>query len=210
MTLWGPPKKRRGLTLAELILSIALLALGTSVLVQGFINLRGSRVSVKAEAEQLAELMRTLRQQAITENRPLGLGFPTQSGALPASNGYYVLEGEHRPKVTRRVVMVHDRSVQVSGCFWPELSFTPSPTSTFSNSSYSLSTWQVPYPQDGVLMFLPSGEVLTNLPTVQGEAALVLGYAIEGNSGNIGGQPAMQLGGWPGHLHQRPGRPDGL
>ena len=193
MTSRGQRKKGRGFSLAELIVAIGLLALGTTVLVQGFINLRSSRVSVKAEAEQLAELMRTLRQQAVTENRPLGLGFPTQTGTLAASNGYYVLEGEHHPKVTRRVLMVRDRSVQVSGCFWPELAFTPPPTSTFSNSSYSLSTWQPPYPQDGVLMFLPSGEVLTNLPTVQGEAALVLGYAIEGNTGNVGGQPAMQL-----------------
>jgi hypothetical protein len=193
MTLWGQHKKRWGLSLAELIVAIGLLALGTSVLVQGFINLRSSRVSVKAEAEQLAELMRTLRQQAITENRPLGLGFPTQAGTMAASDGYYVLEGEHHPKVTRRVLMVRDRAVQVSGCFWSELAFTQPPTSTFSNSSYSLSSWQVPYPQDGLLMFLPTGEVLTNLPTVQGEAALVLGYAIEGGTGNVGGQPAMQL-----------------
>ncbi|MBX3167885.1 MAG: hypothetical protein KF760_10755 [Candidatus Eremiobacteraeota bacterium] len=156
-------------------------------------NLRSSRVHVKAEAEQLAELMRTLRQQAITENRPLGLGFPTQGGSRAASNGYYQLDGEQHPKVLRRVVMGRERGVQVSGCFWPEMPFTPPPTSTFSNSSYVLGNWQVPHPQDGILMFLPSGEVLTNLPTVQGEAAVVLGYAIEGSPGTVGGRPAMQL-----------------
>ncbi|MBN9415730.1 hypothetical protein ABS71_03235 [bacterium SCN 62-11] len=177
----------------ELILSLALLALGAVVLAQGFINLRGSRVHVKAEAEQLAELMRTLRQQAITENRPLGLGFPTQGGSRAVSNGYYQLEGEHHPKVLRRVTMARERSVQLSGCFWPEMPFTQPPSSTLSNSSYKLNNWQVPFPQDGVLMFLPSGEVLTNLPTVQGEAAVVLGYAIEAAPGNVGGQPAMQL-----------------
>lgn len=193
MTLRGRRKRSQGLTLVELVLSLALLALGTSVLVQGFVNLRSSRASVKAEAEQLAELMRTLRQQAITENRPLGLGFPTQNGSVAASNGYYVLEGEHHPKVTRRILMMRDRIIQVSGCYWPELGFTPPPTTTFSNSSYTLSSWQVPYPQDGILMFLPSGEVLTNLPTVQGEAALVMGYAIQASPGNVGGQPAMQL-----------------
>ena len=193
MTTRGKRSRPAGLSLIEVIVSLALLALGAVVLAQGFINLRGSRAHVKAEAEQLAELMRTLRQQAITENRPLGLGFPTQGGTRAASNGYYQLEGEHHPKVLRRVTMARDRAVQVSGCFWPEMTFTQPPTTTFSNSSYELSTWQVPYPQDGVLMFLPSGEVLTNLPTVQGEAAVVLGYAIEGTVSNVGGQPAMQL-----------------
>ena len=183
----------RGLSLIEVIVSLALLALGAVVLAQGFINLRSSRAHVKAEAEQLAELMRTLRQQAVTENRPLGLGFPTQGGSRAASNGYYQLEGEQHPKVVRRVTMARDRAVQVSGCFWPEMPFTQPPTTTFSNSSYGLSTWQVPYPQDGILMFLPSGEVLTNLPTVQGEAAIVLGYAIQGTASSVGGNPAMQL-----------------
>ncbi|MFN8606307.1 MAG: type II secretion system protein [Vulcanimicrobiota bacterium] len=189
----GRQKQRRGLTLAELIISLAMLALGVTVLAQGFVNLRSSRVSVKAEAEQLAELMRTLRQQAITENRPYGLGLPTQGGSVAASNGYYVLEGEHHPRITRRVLMARDRAVQVSGCYWPELGFGAPPTTTFSNSSYALSGWQAPNPADGMLMFLPSGEVLTNLPTVQGEAAVVLGYAIEGSVSNVGGQPAMQL-----------------
>lgn len=189
----GKRTRRLGLSLIELILSLALLALGAVVLAQGFINLRGARVHVKAEAEQLAELMRTLRQQAITENRPLGIGFPTQAGSRAASDGYYQLEGEQRPKVLRRVKTGRERTVQVSACFWPEMPFTQPPTTTFSNSSYGLSSWQVPYPQDGVLMFLPSGEVLTNLPTVQGEAAVVLGFAIEGTPSNVGGQPAMQL-----------------
>ena len=192
MTRWGK-RKRIGLTLIEIIVSLGLLALGTVVLMQGFVNLRGSRAHVKAEAEQVAELMRTLRQQAVTENRPLGLGFPTQGGSRPCSNGYYLLEGEHHPKVVRRVVMNGDRAIQVSGCFWPELAFAPPSTSTFSNSSYSLSGWQAPHPQDGLLMFLPSGEVLTNLPTFQGEAAVVLGFAIEGSVSAVGSTPAMQL-----------------
>ena len=186
-------RKKIGLTLIEIIVSLGLLALGTVVLLQGFVNLRGSRAHVKAEAEQVAELMRTLRQQAVTENRPLGLGFPTQGGSRACSNGYYLLEGEHHPKVVRRVVMKRDRAIQVSGCFWPELAFSPPTTSTFSNSSYQLSTWQAPYPQDGLLMFLPSGEVLTNLPTFQGEAAVVLGFAIEGRVSSVGSAPAMQL-----------------
>lgn len=193
MTTRGNRPKPRGLSLAEIIVSLAILALGAVVLAQAFMNLRSSRAHVKAEAEQLAELMRTLRQQAITENRPLGLGFPTQGGTRASSNGYYQLDGEQHPRVLRRVMMGRERAVQVSGCFWPEMPFTQPPTSTFSNSSYALSRWDVPHPQDGILMFLPSGEVLTNLPTVQGEAAIVLGYAIEGGPATVGGQPAMQL-----------------
>lgn len=42
-------------------------------------------------------------------------------------------------------------------------------------------------------MFLPSGEVLTNLPTFQGEAAVVLGYSLQAAPSVVGGNPAIEL-----------------
>ena len=193
MRFWGRRSGRPAFSLAELIVAMALLALGALVVAQAFTNMRSSRVYVKAEAEQLAELMRTLRQQAITQGRPMGLGIPSQGGTRTASDGYYVLEGEHNPKVIRRVLMGEERTVSLSGCFWPELAFQASTGGAFSNSSYTLANWEPPYPEDGLLMFLPSGEILTNLPTFQGEVALVLGYAVQASAGTVGGKPAHQL-----------------
>lgn len=182
----GRRRQTLGLTMAELFIAMALLALGAAVVGQAFTNMRSSRVYVRSEAEQVAELLRSLRQQAITQGRPVGLGIPSQGGTRAASDGYYLLEGERRPKVVRRVVMDGDRAIQISGCYWPELAFGPPPTGAFSNSSYTLADWEAPYPQDGLIMFLPSGEMLTNLPTFQGEAALVLGYAVQVSGAALG------------------------
>jgi len=184
---------RRAFSVAELLVAMALLALVALVVAQAFTGLRNGRVQVKAEAEQLAEVLRCLRQQAITEGRAVGLGIPSQGGTRFASSGYYLLEGEVHPKVVRRVTLGRDRSIQISGCYWPELAFQPASPGVFSNSNYTLANWDPPYPQDGLLMFLPSGEVLTNLPTYQGEAAVVLGYALQVNSSSLSGNPALAL-----------------
>jgi hypothetical protein len=193
MVIWGHRFRKQAFSIAELVVAMALLALGALVVAQAFTNMRSSRVYVKAEAEQVAELMRSLRQQAITQGRPLGLGIPSDNGTRTVSGGYYLLEGEHHPKVVRRILMGNQRAVQISGCHWPELPFQASSGGAFSNSSYTLANWEPPFPQDGLLMFLPSGEMLTNLPTHQGEAAVVLGYSLQTSASSVGGSPAIQL-----------------
>lgn len=174
-------------SLIEVIVAVALLLVGLAVLNSTFTLLKTSRAHVQGDAEQLAESLRSLRQQAITQGRPVGIGIPTEAGTRGAANGYYILEGEIRPKVVRRVMLGDTRSIQMSACHWPELPFSATPSETFVDSSYQLSDWETPFPQDSLLMFLPSGEMLTNLPTFQGQAALVLAYGIQTRRGPLPG-----------------------
>lgn len=176
----------RGYSLIEIMVAITLLLVGLAVLNFAFSSLRTSRAHVQGEVEQLAETLRSLRQQAITQGRPTGIGIPTEYGTRPAANGFYILEGEIRPKVVRRVLLGDGRAIQISGCSWPELNFENLASHNLVDSNYSLADWSPPFPQDGLLMFLPSGEMLTNLPTYQGQAALVLAYGLQMRNGGLG------------------------
>jgi len=188
MTNRGAP--RAAFSLVEVMVAVGLLLVGIAVLSSAFTTLRTSRAHVQGDAEQLAESLRSLRQQAITQGRPVGVGVPTEGGTRGAASGYYILEGEIRPKVVRRVMLGGSRSIQMSACHWPELPFDATPSETFVDSSYQLSDWESPFPQDSLLMFLPSGEMLTNLPTYQGQAALVLAYGVQTRRGAL---PGFQL-----------------
>lgn len=189
----SPQRTRQAFSLAEILVLLMLMGIAIVALNQAAVGMKSNRAHVRAEAEQLAELLRSLRQQAITQGRPVGLGIPSAGQSKAASAGYYLLEGEVRPKVVRTVTLGRERSVQLAGACWSEVPFVAGNPTSFTDSSYTLSNWQAPYPQDGLLMFLPTGEVLTNLPTYQGEVALVLGYALEGQWSTLSGRPAVRL-----------------
>ncbi len=173
----------RGFSLIEVTVAVGLLLLVLVFLSQAFMGLRQSKNVVRAQAEDLAETMRALRQQSMTSHTPTGIGIPSAGG--PAS-GYYVLQGEVRPRVVRTRSFNEGQSLVLAGCCWSELGFTSSPASSFLSSRYSLANWQPPQPNDGLVMFLPSGEILTNLPTYQGQVALVLARGLEVQPGALG------------------------
>jgi prepilin-type N-terminal cleavage/methylation domain-containing protein len=177
--------KRRGMSLLEIMVTLGLIALMAVALGQGFQSLGRGRQGVRAEAEQLAELLRSLRQQAIAQSRPVGLGL---AAAQPVTTGYYILEGETLPKIVRR----KELPISLCGGSWPELSFVAGTGRPLLGAGYSLAQWRPPQPTDGLLMFLPSGEMCTNLPTFQGQVALVLGRAIRA-SRVAGGNEIQQV-----------------
>jgi prepilin-type N-terminal cleavage/methylation domain-containing protein len=192
VNLRGTGRARRGFSLIEILIAVAMIALGFAMLTGSLANFRSNRGVVRGDAELLAELLRSLRQQAITQHRPVGVGLPNASRAATTSTGYYVLEGEVRPKVVRRVPLVEGQAGQLTGGFWPEVPFSK-PGNTFTGSQYSLASWEPPFPEDGLVMFLPSGEMLTNLPVHQGQAALVLARSIEARWGSVDSQPAIEI-----------------
>lgn len=85
-------KCRRGFSLAELLMCLALFALVGSLSLLGLQGQR-SRFPSQALAEVLLEQLRLARQTAITEQHPVAIGFPSEGGSRACSSGAYWLSG---------------------------------------------------------------------------------------------------------------------
>lgn len=185
--------RRSAFTLVEILVALAMIGLAFYMLMGSLQSFRTNRGVVRGDAEILAELLRSLRQQAMTQHRPVGLGIPSEDHTCGAAGGYYVLEGEVHPKIVRVVELKEGQAGQITAGFWAGPAFTGSPSSSFTASQYTLANWQPSRPNDSLVMFLPSGEVLTNLPTFQGQVALVLARSLRASWTSLSGQPCVEI-----------------
>ncbi|MEW6280412.1 MAG: prepilin-type N-terminal cleavage/methylation domain-containing protein, partial [Candidatus Eremiobacterota bacterium] len=178
--------RRRGFSLAEVLLVLALMA----ILLTSAVSLArpaASRASARAVAEHLAQQLRAVRQQALASGEPAALVLPGGTGHTAS---YYVAAGRERPVVTRRVRL--DREFPGVAIFrgrWDTVgaSVTTSPgTLATKEGPFRLSDWVLPSAGDAALVFHPSGAVLAEGDEVARAFHLVvaggLRYTREGSS----------------------------
>ncbi len=178
-------KQRRGVTIAEILVSISLMAMVAAALV---LNIRGPRYKAESQgaAEVLAEELRTAQQTAISGRVPVALAIPSANGTQPWARSYYTLRGTVAPKVVRKREFGGDfPHARVFCGYWPLDSAAlndPSQGLTGANpqlgspsDNFDFSAWGAPVPQDYTLVFMPDGSVRSNgMPMFDGAYHLLV------------------------------------
>lgn len=90
---------KRGFSLIEITMTMALIGLMSGVAVLSFHRSQG-RSGPQGLAMILAEELRRARQDAVARRRPTALVLPTAGGNNAVSRSFYILEGETRPRIT--------------------------------------------------------------------------------------------------------------
>jgi Tol biopolymer transport system component/type II secretory pathway pseudopilin PulG len=184
---------RRGISLVEICVVLAVVGLMTSIAVVG--SRRGTQRGQSGGVAQLvAEEIRAARYRAVSQNRAVGIAFPSAS-AQPSCQGLYVLEGNARPRVTRNVN--YSREYPESQIFigvWGSLSWNRDDLQLgLGGQAVNVAQWGVPRASDYVLMFAPNGSVKSNgLPHTDGHYRIVVanGLTAAGASAPAGTQPS--------------------
>ncbi len=152
-----------GFTLVEILLAMVIMgfmltatvtSMGTSSRSQG----------ASAIADALAAEIRAARSQAMATGWPTAIGIPSSGGKIYAAQGFYELEGPVLPRVTRtRSFESEAKGVYLSVATWAKSSggdwLRKSPE---TGSGFVPDAWSPPFPEDFLLLFLPSGQVLSN------------------------------------------------
>lgn len=167
-------RRRRGLTIVEMMVSLTLMALLLGVVAVNFHAPRG-RADSKGAAVVLASALRQARQQALAEGRTVALAFASDNGVVGHSSGFYQLVGETKPQVATRTSFVTEYGgVGVFCGQYAGLTWTSAYPASLNLGNFSLGAWQAPFPQDHMVAFLPNGLAVSDLPLGDGAYRLVV------------------------------------
>ena len=180
-------QQKRGLSLVEVVVGIAIVSLMLSALSLG--SRRPSSLESNQAAEIVAEELRALRTRAQRQQMPTAMVFPVTGGNF--STGYYTLEGYGPPRVSRGSSFVNElESVYMVGGTWATAaSFSPAPT----HPELDLATWSPGHASNMMIAFDPTGRVVTNMPTWLGKTSLLFSNNATIGSQTVGGQPFPSL-----------------
>lgn len=175
--------RRRGFSLAEMLVSVAIIAL---VLSLSLVQLHGAKggADSRALATFVAEQLRLARQSAVASQQPVGVLLPTQRGTRPTARALYLVSGLSMARITKVVGLTSDfpGAELFAGC-WNRSG--PSPVlfprlQGARQSQFDAGRWldnpNLSYDMtlDYALVFTPDGSVCTNgLPFFDGAFRLV-------------------------------------
>lgn len=186
--------KQRGLTLMEVMISIAILSMvGTGLLLST--GQARSRASSQALAERMAEVFRQARETAIAGGQPVAVLLPVSS-ASPLCDGYALADGALKAEVKRSVRF----SSEVPDCYlfvghWPLASgqnSKPSPLKGANFYTLDLQAWAPPG-NHAVYAYTPSGTLLSNQVEVDGAYHLVACQSATWSSQQVGDVDSARL-----------------
>lgn len=186
--------RTRAFSLLEALVVVALLTILVGLSVTGF--QRGSEMgNVRAVSESLAATLLAARDQARSLNSPVAVVFPSSNGTTAASRGYYLLEGNEKPRVVeRRLLGQAEHGIYYFlGDVPSSLTRTLTAPQLQTGGGLDLSHWQAPFPKDYHIIFAPSGRVYTNgLPLCAGRYRLVVAQGLtESPASAYWGVPAV-------------------
>ena len=147
--------KRRGFTLAEILVAVSLAAF---LLVLGATNFRAGVDAAQnsAVAQRLAGDLREARQLAITSGFPAALAFPSAGRTRSACQSYYRLQGAlAQPDLTTSLSQAPSSCLVVGSCASSDQVDPP------LSDTQAYSRWVARVP-DPALIFLPSGRLQSN------------------------------------------------
>lgn len=161
--------KRRGFSLIEVTMAVALVVVLSSIAVLNFTRGR-NKAGAQGLAYVLKEELGRVRQEAIARRRPTALVLPTDGGRYSATRSFYVLDGEAEPRIVRsRNFATEFAGAEIFMGRWPLIagSFTPTPPVLPGSKweGFSVDNWlpaASPAHSDYCFVFLPDGTVRTN------------------------------------------------
>ena len=174
-------QNKRGFSLLELMLAAAIMAVVGGF---GFYSLTRGRDSTQSRgmAQEVAEELKAARQQAISKQKPVAIGFP--NGA--SCQSIYQMEGLSVPVVTgeRNYADAYPSSVMFWGLWTGGANEVLATQET--ESKYRLADWGPLPSTDPLLYFTPSGTVQSNGLAVYngGEYRLLVSNGVTGALGS--------------------------
>ena len=188
----GQKPSRRGFSLLEILAASCILAITLGISVSQARRPATQR-GPQAEAQVVAEFLRAARAHAQASGAPTGVGFPSAQGTTASSQSLYRLQGQIFPRVTA----VKNLSGEFSGAFlsvahWDD-GTGPLSVDQPQTPRFLVSGWQPPFPKDYVLIFLPSGQVLSNgLVHASGSYHIVVSSGADvAMAGGVAGDPQV-------------------
>jgi len=164
---------KRGFTLFEIIGVMLVLAITFGV---SFVALRSPRrtSSPDSAARVLFSVLQSAQSEARAKDMPIGVALA--SDGQEAATGVYILEGHVMPKITKTIDFQNDfEGTYVTQGVWGG---TPSTAQPDTGDGFLIDAWSPPRSKDPILVFLPSGRVVSNgLAHIEGEYRLVVGTA---------------------------------
>jgi prepilin-type N-terminal cleavage/methylation domain-containing protein len=159
----SPKAARRGFTLVEIVIALVIVGFMLAAAIANFGTSNQSQ-SVGGVAQAFAAEIRSARSLAMASGWPTAIGIPSDGGTRSAATGFYQLEGPTSPRVTKRRSIKNEApGVVFSVATWNKTSGEAWLASTPGHGpGFSPNSWSPPYPKDYLLVFLPSGRVLSN------------------------------------------------
>jgi type II secretory pathway pseudopilin PulG len=155
MMKWRGPNKR-GFTYFELIGVIALL---TVTLAISIVSIRSPKAKRQADSagKVLLSALQSARAESIAKNMPVAIALAVED--QEAASGFYTLEGHLKPRVVAATDLSREFSdVYVANVVWG----TPTDPTIDVGEGFLQDAWLAPRPEDPTLIFLPSGNVVSN------------------------------------------------
>lgn len=185
-----------GFSLLEITVMMAVLA------VLGVVSLRGAggqseRASSEAVARILASEMESARMRAMREGHPVAFCFPSDNGATPLSQSFYVLEGESVPVMTSRRLLAADcGDTVIATVYWGSATLDQAETDqSWAADRKQVASWLGNRAgNDYALVFLPNGSVVSNdLPMMDNSYRIVASTGLTARAGAPSGTRRMAV-----------------
>ena len=171
--------KTKGFTLAEVLIVLSIFGIVAVAGITGFSRQGNSSRSSADLAQYIADNLRSTRAQAMSQGVPVAFVLPTAQGTLPHSQSFYVMAGEHKPRMESVTNFISDfpNSALFVGNTGRAEEVPWTPDNTVDLKNFSLETWY--NSPDHQFIFLPTGACVTKgLPWTPNE-----GYQIVAASG---------------------------
>ena len=176
---------KKGFTLAETLLTCALLAILLGLTQLNVHGGAGTASQTQALAQVLVAQLQRCRLQAIKDQAPVAMVFPSDGGSLPHSQSFSVMSGRPKGQIRRSFRWQGDypRAYAVWGIWRAEQVLNPPASSTFSAEN-----WLPTDTHDYAVIFTPDGRVSSNdLPWVDDQLQWLV---CSGYRSTPGGPPA--------------------
>jgi len=168
--------RRRGFSLLEILVAVSLLALLVGLAVSQQPAAR-RRATAEGLAQVVGQHLRNAQSLALLSGTPVALVFPSGGGSTPFSQGCYRISGRQGGRISQVVDFSKDfPGFSIFLGAGPRGGQDGRPAVLgLEDDGFQLSSYQLPYPQDFALIFLASGQVVSNgVPHHQGDYQLVV------------------------------------
>jgi prepilin-type N-terminal cleavage/methylation domain-containing protein len=179
--------RSKGFSLAEVLASLALLAIIFGIGV-GSLQ-RRSKGSPPAMATLLAEQFRAAQARSQAKGYPIGIGFPSNEGAISTCQAHYQMEGHVFPRISR----VKQFEKENPGIYFGLVHWSGRGTATVdqavSDTDFLLESWGLET-RDPILIFLPDGSITSNgVAHTDGLFSVVVSDGFRASSVSVSGEP---------------------
>ena len=206
--------RRAGFSLMEILVVGGIVCLLIGLAVSG-LKSGSSQTSTVGLAVALSDEFRAARLAAISQGRPVAVGFPRTDSDV--SNSVYRLQGWNTPQVTRSVSFEGDYpNLGIACAKWSGADFVTniSPSPLFKFRSWDLDAW-IPEKLrgDAILCFLPDGSVVGNdLPSLKNRYTVVLArdLVVNGKLATAGDEACVIYVSADGGVNYKKGTPGGV